>query len=58
MKLIGKIGMARKNQENGVGCDVISGQLTVLRDSYDKVKKILAIRLPKIQLGDLLRSEG
>jgi hypothetical protein len=40
MKLIGKIGMARKNQiaRDGEGYDVISGQLTVLAEGYDKGK--------------------
>ena len=36
MKLIGKIGMAKKNQTNLSGYDVVVGQLNLIVDGYDK----------------------
>jgi hypothetical protein len=45
--------------EKELTADELRGEAQIkMLESYDKVKKILAIRLPKIQLGDLLRGEG
>jgi hypothetical protein len=45
--------------EKDLTADELRGEAQIkMLESYDKVKKILAIRLPKIQLGDLLRGEG
>jgi hypothetical protein len=44
--------------EKELTADELRGEAQIkMLESYDKVKKILAIRLPKIQLGDLLRGK-